>query len=235
MARETRPGNPQVERTRARPQVRAGVAFWRGAGAGAAFRFVGRGGEGAAEGEAIVPARLERAWLRQVHSARVVDAAPGECGEGDALIVERPGLAALVRVADCVPVLLAGGGRAAAVHAGWRGIAAGVVEAAVERLGAPELAWIGPAIGPCCYEVGPEVAQAVEAASRPGLARAGPRGRPHLDLGAAVATQLARAGVARIVQLAHCTRCRPEWLASYRRDGAAAGRNLAWIWIEAAG
>jgi len=73
------------------------------------------------------------------------------------------------------------------------------------------------------------VAAAVVAAARRDVSRPGPRGRPHLDLAAAVAAQLAAAGVEEIRSLGVCTRCHPEWLASHRRDGAGAGRNRAWI------
>jgi hypothetical protein len=110
-----------------------------------------------------------------------------------------------------------------------------VVAAAIGRLarhGAARetTAWIGPAIGPCCYEVGPEVARMVAAAGGAESVREGPRGRPHADLAGAVERQLRAEGVTRIVSLALCTRCHPEWLWSHRRDGERAGRNLALIW-----
>ena len=217
------------------PGARAGAVAWTGALAAARFLFLGRGAPArdAAWPAGLLPDGVERSWLTQVHSARALDAAPGPCGEGDALVVRRAALAATVAVADCVPVLLAGAGGAAAVHAGWRGLAAGVIPAAVERLGAVEAAWIGPAIGPCCYEVSEEVAAAVVAASAAEVRRAGARARPHLDLARAASLQLARAGVGAVTLLRHCTRCRSEWLESHRRDGERAGRNLALIWLEA--
>lgn len=208
---------------------------WAGAGEGVEIRFLGRGAPERAAGELIsplVPRGLAWAWLRQVHSARVIEAGEGDCGEGDALTTTRAELGLAVATADCVPVLLAGGGRVAAVHAGWRGIVAGVVPAALasfDALSEVEV-WIGPAIGPCCYEVGEEVAAAVVATSRSSAARPGRRGRPHLDLQEAVAAQLAAAGVTRHVRLARCTACHPGELHSHRRDGARAGRNLALIW-----
>lgn len=217
------------------PARRAGASVWAGELARARTLFLGRGApaRGAAEWPAqLLPAGVERSWLAQVHSARAVEAAPGPCGEADALVVRRPALAATVAVADCVPVLLAGRGAVAAVHAGWRGLAAGVIAAAVERMGAVEAAWIGPAIGPCCYEVSEEVAAAVAAASAPEIRRPGRGARPHLDLPAAARAQLARAGVRRVTILRHCTRCRSEWLESHRRDGERAGRNLALIWFD---
>lgn len=177
------------------------------------------------------------AWLRQIHSADLVMANAGLCGPGDALWTSRTRLALSVATADCVPVLLAGGGsHVAAIHAGWRGIVAGVIPATLSALGAAGSSasavggWIGPSIGPCCYEVGEDVAEAVVRASGGGVASAGPAGRPHLDLQAAVARQLRDAGVALLGHVAECTRCSPRLLWSYRRDGDAAGRNLAFVW-----
>lgn len=196
---------------------------------------------------ALAGAGVEPAWMRQVHSAVVADAVPGCAGRVDALFARREDLALAVVTADCVPVLLAapaGRGRPrelAAVHAGWRGLAGGILGATLARFapGSEIAAWIGPAIGRCCYEVGEDVARRVTA----GLARAadeagpspavhpGPAGRPHLDLRAVTEGQLRQGGVARIRHLDRCTRCEPR-LASYRRDGRAAGRNLALIWIR---
>jgi YfiH family protein len=137
--------------------------------------------------------------------------------------------------ADCVPVLLGGGSRIAAVHAGWRGIAAGIVGAALTRLGVPGrelIAWLGPAIGACCYEVGDEVAREVAAASGSAVVADGPRGRPHLDLAAAVAAQLRRGGVEQLRTVDRCTRCDDGRLWSYRREGPEAGRNVAFVWLR---
>jgi len=176
---------------------------------------------------------LPVAWARQVHSARVLPAHAGQCGEGDALVGRGRGLALSVVTADCVPLLLAGPSGIAAAHAGWRGIAAGVVGATVAALGGPAgetVAWIGPAIGPCCYEVGQEVAAQVAAASAPDVITAGPAGRPHLDLQLAVRRQLQAAGLRQVHVLPLCTRCQDARLHSYRRDGKAAGRNHAFIW-----
>jgi hypothetical protein len=177
------------------------------------------------------------AGLRQVHSPRVLEARHGGVrGEGDALITRRAGLALCVVTADCVPVLIAAGDWIAAVHAGWRGLVGGVIGAAVDRLveaGAGEPAswrgWIGPAIGECCYEVGPEVAERVAAASSPRVVVPVAGANPRLDLVAAAAHQLAAAGVPH-AWLLRCTRCDDASLWSYRRHGAAAGRNLSFIW-----
>lgn len=217
------------------PQALGAAAAWPGALGGGRFLFLGRGApaRGAAWPTGLLPAGVERSWLTQIHSALTLEARPGACGEGDALIVRRPALAAIVAVADCVPVLLAGRAGVAAVHAGWRGLAAGVIAAAAERLGPLDAAWVGPAIGACCYEVSEEVAAAVVAASAPEIRRAGRGARPHLDLARAACVQLARAGAGAVTVLRHCTRCRADWLESHRRDGERAGRNLAMIWFEA--
>jgi polyphenol oxidase len=199
--------------------------------------FAGRGVDGArAEAfERIIGEGRPVAWARQIHSARVLPARAGECGEGDALVGREDGLALSIVTADCVPVLLAGPTGIAAAHAGWRGIAAGVVGATVEALGGPPeecAAWIGPAIGPCCYETGQDVADEVVTASHPAIARIGPSGRLHLDLQAAVRHQLKAAGIHDIQALPLCTRCEEASLHSYRRDGKRAGRNHAFIWRD---
>ncbi len=208
---------------------------WRDGSGEVAVCFAGKGPrlERAAAIRALVPAGIEPAWLEQIHSATVREAVAGGAGTGDALITRRPALALAVFTADCVPILLAGRGRVAAVHAGWRGIALRIVPAALARLGVPgaeTTAWIGPAIGACCYEVGEEVAERVVVASAEDIAQRRPAGRPHLDLAAASRAQLRAGGVAEIRSLERCTRCDAAHLWSYRRDGAAAGRNLALIW-----
>jgi YfiH family protein len=207
-------------------------------------RFVGRGEERSREATlaAVEADAPPVAALKQVHSARVarVDG-PGSAGEGDALITAQRGLALSVITADCVPAVISMGDAIAAVHAGWRGVVAGVVPAAVEELravaaasanAAPPVAWIGPAIGVCCYEVGSDVATQVVAASGEAVATPGPAGKPHLDMARAVELQLRRAGIGDVRRLGPCTRCEPELLWSYRRDGAKAGRNIAYIWMR---
>jgi len=104
------------------------------------------------------------AWLRQVHGARVVAVtAPGDQGEADGAYTTTAGLPLVVSTADCYPVILEGGGAVGVAHAGWRGAAAGVVEALRQAMidaGSPPLrAAVGPGIGPCCFEVGTEVSQ----------------------------------------------------------------------------
>jgi purine-nucleoside/S-methyl-5'-thioadenosine phosphorylase / adenosine deaminase len=210
-------------------------AVWTWQRQGVSVVFGGRGVEGSrAEAfERITGEARPVAWARQIHSARVLAARVGECGEGDALVGRENGLALSVVTADCVPVLLSGPAGIAAAHAGWRGIAAGVVGATVAALGGPPeecAAWIGPAIGPCCYETGQDVADQVVAASHPAISRIGSAGRPHLDLQAAVRHQLQVAGILEIQAVPLCTRCEETKLHSYRRDGKRAGRNHAFIW-----
>jgi YfiH family protein len=174
-------------------------------------------------------------WLSQKHSAEVVEARPGHCGPGDALLTRTRGLALRIVTADCVPVLLFSQHTVAAVHAGWRGVRDGIVAGAVQKLGgASEVeAVVGPCIGGCCYEVGDEVARMVCAASTTaGVLIERPGDRPHLDLARAVSTQLEACGVASSRRIAVCTRCHTDLLWSYRREGPGAGRNHAFVWLD---
>jgi len=179
------------------------------------------------------------ARVRQVHGAEVVEAeAPCPPGrEADAVVSRRPGLAACVAVADCVPVLLAdpAAGLVAAVHAGWRGTLARAAAAGVQALlragaAAPGalLAAIGPSIGPCCYQVSDELADRFEAAFGGGVIHRGPGG-PRLDLWTANARTLAEAGVGQVERLDRCTACEPDRFFSHRRDGGRTGRMVAFI------
>lgn len=176
------------------------------------------------------------ATVKQVHSATVVDACglAGVRGEGDALLENSPGAVVAIKTADCVPILLVDGRHrvVAAVHAGWRGTAAGIANRAVERMGerfgtAPSdlHAAIGPSVGECCYEVGPEVA------SQFGIA-----GRTHLDLPGINRKRLAEIGIPaeRIYVSNLCTMCRPQEFHSYRRDKEAAGRMYSFAGIRLA-
>lgn len=174
------------------------------------------------------------ATLKQVHSATCVAAEGrrGVLGEGDALIENAPGSAVAVRTADCIPILLVDerARAVAAVHAGWRGTVAEIgrraVEAMRQRFGSDPTdlhAAIGPGIGKCCYEVGPEVA-----------ARFGKQGRVHIDLEEANRRQLQEAGVTphRIYASNLCTMCRAEEFHSFRRDGEAAGRMYSFAGVR---
>lgn len=188
---------------------------------------------------ATVGIALPVATPRQVHGTVVVAASSEERSRADGLSVARPGLLVGVVSADCMPVLLVDRRRrvTAAVHAGWRGAAAGVLEAAITHLGAvygsvpADLeAAIGPAIGGCCYEVGPEVRDAFRtrtgATTDPAWELGGVR--PHLDLRVAARCLLSVAGVPAVAVLGPCTAC-GEGYHSYRRDGAATGRQLSFV------
>ena len=141
----------------------------------------------------------------------------------DGHLTDAEELGLLVLVADCLPVALAGGGRVAMLHCGWRGLAGGIVEAALERFDEPPAAAIGPGIGRCCYEVGPEVLKAFS--DLDGVAD----GRM-LDL-RAVARQRLEAGGARVLEdVDLCTNCRPDLFFSHRRDDGVTGRQGGLVW-----
>lgn len=174
----------------------------------------------------------------QVHGVTVVDlgdSLPEETLVGDAFIATAPGMPAIVGIADCAPVLLASqdGRVVAAVHAGWRGAASGVVPAAIRTLRErhdvpPEAlrAAIGSAIGPCCYEVGEDVAAGFSAEM---VHRRG--GKLHLDLPGAVARQLEEAGIPppHIDSTSLCTCCHEGLCFSHRGSGGQTGRMMAAI------
>lgn len=181
-------------------------------------------------------ARPDAATVRQVHSAVCIPAEgrAGCLGEGDALLEHTPGRLVAVKTADCIPVLLADArNRAvAAVHAGWRGSAARIAQMALRAMGErygtrPEdvHAAIGPGIGPCCYEVGPEVAAEF------GFPRNGP---VTLDLAEINRRQLIEAGLApeHVAAAGLCTRCREAEFHSFRRDRERAGRMFSVIGIR---
>jgi polyphenol oxidase len=176
---------------------------------------------------AEVGGELTRLTLnRQTHSMVVRRASPGERGEpADGLWTDEPGVPMLALTADCLPIALArtnGGPPALAVlHAGWRGLLAGIAAAGVEALGGRVAAAIGPGIGPCCYEVGDEVAE-------PYRARFGGdvvSDARHLDLWTAAERGLREAGVERIERVDLCTACSPQLFFSHRRDDGLTGRQ----------
>lgn len=190
---------------------------------------------------------VERVYqTSQVHGADVRTISPGDDpgavvkDHADALVAHDPSTAVGVRVADCVPVLLHEGstGVVAAVHAGWRGVVGGVVQSALAHLairarGARDIvAAIGPSIGPCCFEVGEDVATAIaDAAPGDDAVVLRDRAKPHVDLRRAVRLQLCALGVddANIEDVPGCTKCDAERFFSHRRDGARSGRLLAAI------
>lgn len=181
---------------------------------------------------------VEPSWLRQVHGREVVTAGAGGPGcEADAAMADAPGAVCVVMTADCLPLLVCdrAGTRVAAVHAGWRGLVDGVIERAVDALGvAPEslLVWLGPAIGPDAFEVGPEVrARFLAADPAAGLAfRPRPDGRWLADLFLLARQRLGRLGVEQVYGGGDCTFSQPRRFFSYRRDGVT-GRMASLIWL----
>jgi YfiH family protein len=172
---------------------------------------------------------------RQVHGADVAThtspqrpsayARPGpKLADVDGQATSVDGLAPVVLVADCLPIALAGPGGVAMIHCGWRGLAGGIVAAGVEAVRG-QAAAVGPGIGPCCYEVGPEV-----------LAEFGDLGGGIasgrlLDLRAVAARLLAAAGVDAVEVAEQCTSCNPDLFFSHRRDGERTGRQGGFAWL----
>ena len=191
---------------------------------------------------AALPAGTSVRWLRQVHGTRVVDDGDDAAVPADAAVSRRPGIACAVLTADCLPVLFcsADAGVVAAAHAGWRGLADGVLEATIEAMAVDpgELsAWLGPAIGPRAFEVGPEVREAFEA-QWPGdravldeAFRPGREDRLHADLHALASARLAAAGVTTCHRDTRCTASVPGRFYSWRRDGET-GRMVSLILIN---
>lgn len=208
----------------------------------------------------------EPVWLSQVHGTRVLDldapdhgpapasaavrgtgAVPGTgavlgmgAGESgaDAAVTRQPGRVCAILTADCLPLVFAtlAGDRVGAAHAGWRGLADGVIEAAVRALDVPPerlLAWLGPAIGPLHFEVGAEVREALLKRDVGAAAAFVPnaRGRFMADLCALARRRLHALGVSRIFGGDECTYARADRYFSYRRDGVT-GRQATLIWLE---
>ncbi len=214
---------------------------------------VGDTPEGVARNRAILREHLQLPsdplWLRQVHGCRLagedsaipVDARTlGGC-EADGAVSGEPGVVCVVMTADCLPVLMCDdrGTRVAAVHAGWRGLASGILERAIAAMGGASeriLVWLGPAIGPDAFEVGPEVrARFLEAdpASIDAF-RASPDGRFLADLAGLARRRLARLGVTGVYGGGYCTHSDPRRFFSYRRDGVT-GRMASLIWLDGDG
>ncbi|MCG6940798.1 MAG: peptidoglycan editing factor PgeF [Thiohalocapsa sp.] len=192
---------------------------------------------------AVLDLPAEPLWLSQVHGCEAVSAdrgpaaARGEPPVADAAVSRAPGRVCAVLTADCLPLLLCdrAGTTCAAVHAGWRGLHRGVIEATLARLGVPGselLAWLGPAIGPARFEVGPEVRAAFlqQDAAAASAFRAGAGDRWLADLYALARLRLSAAGVSAVSGGDLCTLSDRERFFSYRRDGRT-GRMATLIWL----
>ena len=163
------------------------------------------------------------AFGRQVHGATVVRDDEADVVDADGQISTRPEVAPLVLTADCLPVALASAVAVGMVHAGWRGLAAGVLEQAVAKMDGPSVAAIGPCARGCCYEVGDEVREAL------GIEPAG-RAAP-IDLPALARERLEAAGVDAVSDCRLCTMCTDASLFfSHRRDGPRTGRQGGVAW-----
>ena len=182
------------------------------------------------------PARAQS--LRQVHGTRVLEAEEGPSGaylaaptawpEADALVTSQPGLPLVAHGGDCLTAALVapGGGRIATVHAGWRGLVAGVLEAAAERVGRGFSAALGPGAGPCCYEVGDDVAAQLRARFGDDVVL-----DRRADLALCAQRALEHSSTAAVVSARLCTICDAEWFHSHRRDGRGSGRQAVVAYI----
>jgi YfiH family protein len=186
--------------------------------------------------ELTLPA--EPSWLEQAHGADVVDLDAGQAGAADAAVTAAPGRICVVLTADCLPVLFAttSGERVGVAHAGWRGLAHGVLQATVAAMANEPgelLAWLGPAIGPAAYEVGDDVRAAfVETDPGAEACFAGnARGRWQADLYGLARRSLAAAGVNAVYGGDFCTFTESERFFSHRRE-APCGRQATLIWLS---
>jgi hypothetical protein len=186
---------------------------------------------------ALLPA--EPVWLEQVHGSAVAEADRVTCATADASVARRPGRVCAVLTADCLPVLFCDrqGTVVAAAHAGWRGLAGGVLANAVACMDCPPediLAWLGPAIGPAAFEVGPEVRAAFVArlSGAQDAFRPGQGDRLFADIHALARLELAQAGVHAVFGGGLCTVGQPGLFHSYRRDGVT-GRMASLVWLDA--
>lgn len=180
----------------------------------------------------------EPAWLSQVHSTSVVRATPAQIHVADASWTDGRRVACAVLTADCLPVLFCNrsGSRVAAAHAGWRGLAAGMLEATVSAIdspGDPLMAWLGPAIGPAAFEVGEEVREAFvgpDASCAVAFQPSRNAGRHMADLYQLARLRLAACGVTAVYGGGLCTFNNPRFF-SYRR-AAQTGRFASLVWLD---
>jgi len=238
------------------PGVRAAFTLRSGGVSAPPFDSLNLGAHVGDEAEAVAENRRrlrtqlrlpeEPAWMEQVHGIDVLDLdalAHGGAARGvvsaDAALTRRAGRICTVQVADCLPVLLAArdGSAVAAAHAGWRGLAAGVLEATVQALAVEPgqlIGWLGPGIGAAHFEVGEDVRRAFvthDAAAAAAAFTSNQRGRWQCNLAALARARLAALGVAAVFGGEWCTYADAARFFSYRRDGRC-GRMAALIWRE---
>jgi YfiH family protein len=183
---------------------------------------------------------VQPAWLRQVHGVVVADADSSQVLEADASFTQTPGVACTIMTADCLPALFCdrAGTRVAAAHGGWRGLAAGILEATVQRMAVPAseiLVWLGPAIGPQAFEVGPEVREAFISTHPETIEAFIPSrnaGKFMADIYALARLRLAACGVTAVYGGGFCTVTDTRFY-SYRRS-ARTGRFASLVWIDKA-
>jgi YfiH family protein len=231
--------------------VRAFVTTRSGGVSGGEFASMNLGGSGGddpayvARNRLIVREQLPAVprWMKQVHGTDVADLDvldESQVPLADAAVASKPGRVGVVLTADCMPLFLAdeSGERVAVTHAGWRGMAAGVIERTVEAMGSQPsrvVAWMGPTIGPAAFEVGPEVREAFMAddPDAGGAFRSHKPGKFMADLYSLARRRLAGAGVTRVHGGGFCTYTETQRFFSYRR-AQKSGRMGAFIWIEPA-
>lgn len=230
--------------------VRALTTLRGGGFSGQSYRSLNLGGHVGDEPAAVAANRTrlieladlpaEPVWLRQVHGTRVVelDVESVEGQKADAVVTSADDVVCAVLTADCLPVLLTdrAGQRVAVAHAGWRGLARGILTGVVEAMGkAPDdlMAWLGPCIGPAGFEIGPEVRAALLEADAGAVDtfRQGRGDRWHADLPALAERRLRQAGVRHIFHCGLCTWSEPLRFFSHRRDGVC-GRMGTLIWRQ---
>jgi YfiH family protein len=180
----------------------------------------------------------EPAWLEQIHGNRILDLDHGDQGPADGAVTARAGVVLAIMTADCLPVLLTAqdGRQIGAAHAGWRGLASGVLTGVVAQFDCKPteiMVWLGPAIGPDAFEVGAEVRAAFVSADADAAAAfsENARGRWQADLHGLARLQLKRAGVDAIYGDTRCTYADSEQYFSHRRE-APCGRMASLIWLE---
>ena len=230
------------------PRIRAGVSLRSGGVSSGRYASLNLGDHVGDRPAAVAENRRRLAsacgltdgpnWLEQVHGTTVVDLDGEWSGPADGAVTARKGVACAVMTADCLPVLFCdrAGRRVGAAHAGWRGLAQGVLGSAVAAMGSPPdelLAWFGPAIGPAAYEVGGEVRETFVSrdAGAAEAFEANARGRWQADLYALARLELNRLGVHAIHGGDFCTQSDAERFFSHRRE-APCGRMASLIWIE---